>query len=679
MLRKLAFGHITFLIITSLLLLGINSCGSGQGQLEGQIASQPETTDISLAESTQSTPLFNIGGIDGLDRQVNYTDADRLIPGSDFATALPNSRVVASGTSAEFAPEFAPDLDPSLLNPAYCVYVFNLGDYDQEIQLVFGVSDPPATEEDLYFGIANYATGRWEWRQSDGSRTLSLTEYTNYISPAGHIFFTVAMTGIETGNVDFVRIGTGFPPSGSLLADVTIGPYPLTVNFTANFVDTDGYFAEYQWDFDNNGVIDETTTEPTLEHVFEVPGTYITRVHAVDNDGMEGTNFRTINVTGVLPPNPPENVQASDGTYGGIVHISWDDPSSGINPKGYEIFRADTENGSYTSIGAVSFAFKSFDDDTVSDQTVYWYYVRSLHDTAGNSVPSDSDDGFMGILNPPTDLICGQGLLPDKISISWTHPVDGATPEGYDIFRSQTEGGLKVFVAGVDFVNFYQDDSVPDGKTYYYYIQSRRTNFSNSDFSEPATGFVSQLQTPTNVAASDDASPTIVTVTWTHSGGSQVPAGYNIYKANAVDGSYIKVGTVGYEETWDDVAATDGAEYFYKVSAYKAGWDESALSDPDGGYVGLSAPQSLNASDDEIFQVTVTWLPPTIGPDPDDYEIFRADTIDGTYVSIGTTVDTVYVDSAVNGNQGYFYYAVSRKTGYVNSPASNIDEGYAAD
>ena len=77
--------------------------------------------------------------------------------------------------------------------------------------------------------------------------------------------------------------------------------------------------------------------------------------------------------------------------------------------------------------------------------------------------------------------------------------------------------------------------------------------------------------------------------------------------------------------------------------------------------------------------MTVTWLPPTIGPDPDDYEIFRADTIDGTYVSIGTTVDTVYVDSAVNGNQGYFYYAVSRKTGYVNSPASNIDEGYAAD
>src|SRR5690606_27455265 len=123
--------------------------------------------------------------------------------------------------------------------------------------------------------------------------------------------------------------------------------------------------------------------QATIEHTFPVPGAFVSRVHAVDNEGMEGTNFKTINVTGVLPPNPPVNVQASDGTYGGVINISWEAPPSGLEPKGYEIFRSDTETGEYVSIGSVGAAFKSFNDNTVVLGETYWYYVISKHNTAG--------------------------------------------------------------------------------------------------------------------------------------------------------------------------------------------------------------------------------------------------------------------------------------------------------
>ncbi|MCB1216178.1 PKD domain-containing protein [bacterium] len=666
------------LLIPVMLILGValSSCGSGAGQP----GNDQQLHVVQQNETVTLTTGLDLGPISDLDRGTSYTDEDRLIPGADFATGLPNSRVVASGNAAVYSPEFAPQLNPSLITPAYGIYVFNLGDYDQEIQLIFGVSDPPASDEDLHYAIANYVSGRWDWYGGDGSRTLDLADYGDYISPEGHIFFAVVMTGLEQGQVDFVRIGTGFAPTGTVEADTTLGPWPLTVNLTANFTDSDGELVEWQWDFDNNGTIDETTDVPTLQHEYAIPGTYVTRVHAIDNEGMEGTNFLPINVTGVLPPNPPVNVQASDGNYGGKVFVSWDDPPSGIQPKGWSIERADSENGTYVEIGALGFAFKSYNDTSVTDQTTYWYRVRSLHDTAGISDPSETDDGFMGVINPPTGVICGQGLLPDRVSIGWEAPTTGFAPEGYDIFRSPTEGGLKIFVASVGPVEFYQDTSVPDGKVYYYYLQSTATDFpGGSEFSESSSGFVSQLLEPTGLTASDDASPTIVTLNWTHSGGSQVPSGYNIYRSDAEDGSYAKIAFTGFVDTFDDTTATDGEVYYYKVSAFKPGWDESPLSDFDSGFVGLSAPQSLNASDDQPFQVTVTWLPPALGPAPEDYEVFRADIIDGTYVSVGTTATTAYVDTDVVGDTGYFYYAVSRKTGYLDSPASNIDDGFAVD
>src|SRR5690606_7678049 len=102
--------------------------------------------------------------------------------------------------------------------------------------------------------------------------------------------------------------------------------------------------------------------------------------------------------------------------------------------------------------------------------------------------------------------------------------------------------------ATLDFVDFHQDTTIIDGSTYYYFLQSRKVNFPNSDYTPVASGFVSQLQAPTGVMASDDASPTTITISWTHSTGSQVPGGYRIFRAPAEDGPYFNIGNAGYVE-----------------------------------------------------------------------------------------------------------------------------------
>lgn len=674
--RQLVHGF-SILLLIFLVAIASTSCGSGQ-PAAGQV---PVSESAGLSGQVPADPAINLGGIAELDRHAAYTDDDRLLLGSEFSAELPNTAVEAVGDGAEFSPQFAPDVLPSLVDPAYCIYAFNLGDYDQAIELAFGLSDPPASEEDLFYAVADYSQMKWDWYMSDGSYSLSLPDYENYISPGGKIYFAVAMTGLDTAVLDFVRIGGGFAPTGFLSVDVNIGEYPLTVNLTANFNDIDGVIEEYRWDFNNDSVIDETTISNQLEHTYEIPKTYIARVHAVDNDGQSATDFVVINVTGTLPPNPPTNVQASDGTYGGQVLVTWEKPTEGIGPRGYDIQRAPASDGTYEVVGSVGQAFTEFSDTTVPDDSVYWYRVVSTHSTYGDSDPSDSDDGFMGILNPPINVQCGQGQLPDRISIGWDHPTDGATPEGYKLYRSTSLEGPKQLVEDVGFVEFYQDTNLPlgdMGNTFFYFLASYKTNFSDSEYSDGASGYVTQLVAPTNVQASDDASPTTVTVTWTHSSGSQVPAGYNIYRDVSADGDFSQqIGFTGYVETFDDNSATDGEVYFYKVAAIKTGFSESPLSDSDSGYVGLGAPLALTASDDQVSEVVISWLPATTGPEPDLYEVFKSDTLDGTYNSIGTTASFTLTDASVVVGETYFYKAVAVKSGYNNSADSNIDDGTA--
>ena len=78
--------------------------------------------------------------------------------------------------------------------------------------------------------------------------------------------------------------------------------------------DADGSIAEYRWDVDGDGTVDQTTTDPTLTHVYPSDGRRAAVVTVVDDDGAVASDTVPVDVDGevvyrVNPGGPELQVQ----------------------------------------------------------------------------------------------------------------------------------------------------------------------------------------------------------------------------------------------------------------------------------------------------------------------------------------------------------------------------------
>lgn len=61
--------------------------------------------------------------------------------------------------------------------------------------------------------------------------------------------------------------------------------------------DLDGKIVRYEWDWDSNGIFDETTTESRICHVFSLAGNFSVTLQVTDEDGATAQLTRTVTVT----------------------------------------------------------------------------------------------------------------------------------------------------------------------------------------------------------------------------------------------------------------------------------------------------------------------------------------------------------------------------------------------
>jgi len=105
--------------------------------------------------------------------------------------------------------------------------------------------------------------------------------------------------------------------------------------------------------------------------------------------------IHSLTVSGPAPDlYPPENLQASDGTFEDRIRITWSHPSSGPTPDGYKILRSTSENGSYQQTGSVDYPATQWDDENVPDYETYWYKARSFKSGYSDSGDSNKNDGY---------------------------------------------------------------------------------------------------------------------------------------------------------------------------------------------------------------------------------------------------------------------------------------------
>lgn len=107
-----------------------------------------------------------------------------------------------------------------------------------------------------------------------------------------------------------------------------------TILFNASdSYDPDGNITLYEWDWNNNGVYDESYSTPTATHSWPVEGHYLVALRVTDNVGFKGTKLKT-----VIVDNKPPDVPTIDGPTNGRKGIEYEYIFHATEPNGDDVF-----------------------------------------------------------------------------------------------------------------------------------------------------------------------------------------------------------------------------------------------------------------------------------------------------------------------------------------------------
>ena len=267
----------------------------------------------------------------------------------------------------------------------------------------------------------------------------------------------------------------------------------------------------------------------------------------------------------------------------------------------------------------------------------------------------------------PTGLSASDGTSTAHVALSWT---DVAGETGYVIYRNTANsfaGATAIYTNAANAVT-YNDTSAAPGQKYYYWVVAVNAS-GTSDPSAPDDGY-RKLSAPTGVAASDGTSTATITVTWTAVTGA---TSYNAYRNTANNPSGATA--LGAKASGFTDAVTPGQIYYYWIEA--AASSSGSVSDKsasDSGYVKLTAPGSVAATENQSDKVTVTWSDVA---GETGYAIYRhGSNNSGAASIIGTAAANATSYNDTTGVAGTTYYYWVRAT---NSTSQSMSDFSAPD
>jgi hypothetical protein len=230
--------------------------------------------------------------------------------------------------------------------------------------------------------------------------------------------------------------------------DPPSGEAPLNVSFDATeSLAGEGVIANYSWDFNNDGIIDDDKgTDPLTEHLFANPGTYQVRLHVTNTSGVTAIGGNKIEVSGFW-----------QHSYGRSGHDHFNDMV--ISPEGnvFVVGSAEDPTDSFeetilvvklNAVGELQFARSC----ALGEQCYADYAVL---DAAGNLIVAAFEEA--GDNNDSRCILQGwspSGSLLWSKSITHTNPIfaRGLEVYGFDAYLTGfTQGsGSDFFVAGID-------------------------------------------------------------------------------------------------------------------------------------------------------------------------------------------------------------------------------------
>ncbi|MCB1218927.1 PKD domain-containing protein, partial [bacterium] len=168
-----------------------------------------------------------------------------------------------------------------------------------------------------------------------------LEKYTHIYETAGNFNATLRVSddrGAQSAIVLLIQVSEigNQAPQPSFTVQPQSGNVPLEVEFDASAsTDPDGTIVSYAWDFNNDGLIDDNSTDPVLQHTFVDAGQFTVRLTVTDNEGKSSsiTDFNAVEVSdpGNQSPTAVLSIQVTQSGFPTVISL---DPSASSDPDG---------------------------------------------------------------------------------------------------------------------------------------------------------------------------------------------------------------------------------------------------------------------------------------------------------------------------------------------------------
>ncbi|MDQ1068981.1 fibronectin type III domain-containing protein [Streptomyces canus] len=344
--------------------------------------------------------------------------------------------------------------------------------------------------------------------------------------------------------------------------------------------------------------------------------TYYYELRAYDKAGNEstGTADQPVATVDRVAPGVPVITSATGevrpgGTGTGGLKVVWDQVAGAT---AYRVFRAASENGTYTALGRTE--LPSYLDTSAAESTVYYYRVSAV-DAAGNESARSAPQRGRIWDNDPPPLVTGLDVTPTEYGFELNWDKSPATDlRYYTVHRGELVGDEdeQVCYGGlVDYVSpeetSYTYTTLPDGDEVCFFIDAvdDEGNSANKWSDDLAKAVVVTELDMTPSVVTPEGSPLDLSVleaegdegnrlTWSGLGGGAEPdgsvQGFRVYRWNPATSSYERIADLaGTASQYVDTGARRGTTSYYWVTGVLADGTETPPAD---GWA-VTAPASV--------------------------------------------------------------------------------------
>lgn len=196
-------------------------------------------------------------------------------------------------------------------------------------------------------------------------------------------------------------------------------------------------------------------------------GTYYVEVSDYLGNALDMEYKLTVNKVEKKAP----TISSVESTQYNKIKVSWKAVPGATK---YEIYRADSKNGSYKKVKTISGGTTtSWTDSSVKTGKTYYYKMKSVVTTN-----KEQKSGYSKVKSakcvPATPSVSLKSSTKKQMKISWKK-VSGA--DGYEIYRATSKDGkyTKVTTIKKGSTKSYTDKKLTSGKTYYYKVRAYKT------------------------------------------------------------------------------------------------------------------------------------------------------------------------------------------------------------